>query len=405
MDLLKIAQNTKTSAIKHIKKRSARHLIRRNLSNFKQLPSGDKAYRAAIYFADSKINIYQIRQWYQPFVILSTHIPVVVLVRNPEMAVILQRECPLPIYYAATIAEVEDVVATQSLGAIFYVNQNIRNFQMLRFNNISHTFISHGESEKAYMWSNQLKAYDYVFVAGDAARDRLAKNLTGFDVLERTRAIGRPQLDVDYKAPLDFNPLFKTILYAPTWEGDRPSMSYGSVSSHGVGLIKDLVTNGTYNIIFRPHPRSGVNNPEYRRDIEEIRSILQATGRDPGGPTYFYDDSPSWGWQWSSADACITDMSAVAYDWLATGKPVLITRPADPHAAVGESPALMKLPSLNAEEAHGISAIIRPLIESPAPDHDALVRYHFGDTSRGSSCMRFITAALEVAGSPQSQLP
>ena len=39
-------------------------------------------------------------------------------------------------------------------------------------------------------------------------------------------------------------------------------------------------------------------------------------------------DSGGYGWQWDFADACITDVSAVAYDWLATGKPLLITEPA-----------------------------------------------------------------------------
>ena len=56
---------------------------------------------------------------------------------------------------------------------VFYVNQNQQNFPAMRFADPAHVFICHGESDKDYMSSNQLKAYDRVFVAGTAARERI----------------------------------------------------------------------------------------------------------------------------------------------------------------------------------------------------------------------------------------
>ncbi len=75
------------------------------------------------------------------------------------------------------------------------MNQNTRNFQMFRYGQRWHVFINHGESDKMYMSTNQYKAYDYAFVAGDAARNRLSRVLWDYDLDRRTFAIGRPQAD------------------------------------------------------------------------------------------------------------------------------------------------------------------------------------------------------------------
>ncbi len=94
-----------------------------------------------------------------------------------------------------------------------------------------HVQIGHGESDKGGSVSNQHKAYDVTLVGGQAGRDRLAA-LRGFDVERRTRLIGRPQLDYDYpgRAALAAR-LGSGSSTRPTWEGDRPSIAYGSLVS------------------------------------------------------------------------------------------------------------------------------------------------------------------------------
>lgn len=358
-------------------------------------PINDGRYRAALYFSDSIVNAYQIRQWYEPLEQLAQKIPVVVIVRNPEAAILLKDECPLPIYFARTIGDIELLVESQQLDAVFYVNQNVRNFQMMRFNSPAHVFICHGESEKAYMWSNQLKAYDFVFSAGRAAQQRLEKNLTRYDVGTRTRLVGRPQIDVNYQVPVTFNPKLPTVLYAPTWEGDRPSMRYGSVASHGVDLINSLVSDGGFNVIFRPHPRSGINDAGYLSKLKEIRSLLQREDKNSEATLYF-DESPQWGWQWAVADTCVADISAVAYDFLATGKPLMITKPQSLEAAVDDSPALLEVPALSSEDSVNGPMIIRNLLATNNDAYSSLVEHYFGDTAKGASMARFLDASMEI---------
>lgn len=385
----------KRFAVNRMRRRNSLRAIQSAPWAFSVIPQGEDRYQAALYFADPKVNVYQIRQWYEPMRQLAEHVPVVVLLRNAATALEIREECPLPLYFGRTIAEIEQLLGTQEIGLVFYVNQNIRNFQMMRFNEPAHVFISHGESEKAYMWSNQLKAYDYVFSAGQAARDRLAKNMLRYDATDRTRLIGRPQIDVEHPSPVTLNPDYKTVLYAPTWEGDRPSMSYGSVSSHGVSLLTSLVSSNQYNIIFRPHPRSGINDFKYREDIESLRKLFAEESTDRS-PTLVFDESSSWGWQWAVADVCVTDISAVAYDWLATGKPMLVTRPTNPEASVEDSPALQRIPALESDQSSHAPALIKNLLGVPNQELAELVEYYFGDTSPGASMGRFVQASLEV---------
>ncbi|GAA5226380.1 CDP-glycerol glycerophosphotransferase family protein [Paeniglutamicibacter antarcticus] len=397
MNPFNAAKTIKNIVVKRVKKRNSMRAIQSSPLAFNYLPQGKARYRFALYFADTAVNAYQIRQWYEPMRELAKYAPVVVIVRDPATALRLREECPLPLYFGRTIADIEEMLGTQEIETVFYVNQNIRNFQMMRFNKPAHVFISHGESEKAYMWSNQLKAYDYVFSAGQAARDRLAKNLLRYDAVDRTRLIGRPQIDVRYPVPVSLNAAYKTVLYAPTWEGDRPSMSYGSVSTHGVEMMRDIVASNTYNVIFRPHPRSGVNDAQYKEDVNAIRAMFEES-TSPSSPSLIFDESNSWGWQWSLSDICVTDVSAVAYDWMATGKPMMITAPSNPLASVDDSPALLRVPSLQAANAGGVSTILTGILQTPNHDFNDLVEYYFGDTTPESSMKRFIYESLELLG-------
>ena len=130
-----------------------------------------QSIQIAVYFADTKVNLYQIRQWYAPLAELSKSWPVAIISRSPSATLRLLDEAPLPTLYLRKVADLENFVNEQDLKIVFYVNQNARNFQMFRYGRMWHVFINHGESDKMYMTTNQFKAYDYSLVAGDAAVD------------------------------------------------------------------------------------------------------------------------------------------------------------------------------------------------------------------------------------------
>jgi hypothetical protein len=353
-------------------------------------------YRVGVYFADGKVNLYQLRQWYAPLARLAERHPVLILSRASGAALALLEESPVPVAYVRRVADLEQVIHDQDLHVVFYVNQNAKNFQMMRYGRRWHVFINHGESDKMYMTTNQFKAYDYAFIAGDAARARLEKVLWDYDFDKRAIPIGRPQADHYLDgSPLPYTPDDRdVVLYAPTWEGDRGAAAYGSIASHGVALVRSLLASGRHRVIYRPHPRSGVVDHEYgAANREIIHAIAAANAADPGAQ-HVYDDGPSLGWQLAAADVAIVDISAMVYDRLAAGRPLLITRPVNPDAQIDTGGYLSACEWLVASDGEAMAA----RVDEVAHDEAALERLgfwverYFGDTTPGVTTQRFHAA-------------
>ena len=364
----------------------------------RRLPSVPKpekgSVQVVVYFADTRVNMYQIRQWYAPLAELAKTRNVAIIARSPGSMLTLLDESPVPVVYLRQVVDLERFIHSQDIKIVFYVNQNAKNFQMFRYGRMWHVFINHGESDKMYMTTNQFKAYDYSLIAGDAARDRLARKLWDFDLDRRAISIGRPQADHfagDLPYPADDRTV---VLYAPTWEGDRDSAAYGSIATHGVALVNALLASAAHRVIYRPHPRSGVVDPEYgdaNRSI--IAAIAAANAADPAAH-HVFDDGNDLGWQLAGADVAITDISAMVYDRLATGKPLIVTRPVSPRAEIDESGYLGSSEWLTAQAAGDIVAIADRVQHSEEAQQNLhfWVERHFGDTTQGAATARFHAA-------------
>ncbi|MFD6178513.1 MULTISPECIES: CDP-glycerol glycerophosphotransferase family protein [unclassified Isoptericola] len=359
--------------------------------------TADQKFEVVIFFADPPVNLYQVRQWYEPMRRLAEKHPVVVLTRDVLTAVALTRECPLPVVLQPTVAETEDWMARQSVGIVFYVNQNMTNFRMLRFRDPAHIFISHGESDKDYMASNQLKAYDYTYIAGQAAYERIGRRLVDYDRDTRLVRVGRPQVDVDYEGPALPDDGRTVVLYAPTWEGDRPSMRYSSLASHAGPMLDALLATGTHRVIYRPHPRTGAFAPRYKELHRAVVAKLEAANRADPAAGHVVDTDSAFGWHLKAADVCVADISAVAFDWLATGKPLLLTEPADPATEVDREGIAGLLRTFRAEDAGNVLAAIDAVADGG--DHhryQQIVERYFGDVTPGASLQRFVDASDQI---------
>jgi hypothetical protein len=355
-------------------------------------------YRVAVYFADGAVNMYQIRQWYKPLAELAKNWPVVVLSRSATGARALLGEDAPPVAFVPTVRDLEQFISTQDIRVVLYVNQNTRNFQMFRYGRRWHVFINHGESDKMYMTTNQYKAYDFAFIAGLAARERLGRVLWDYDLDRRTIEIGRPQAD-HYSGQLPYTPDDRTVvLYAPTWEGDRPSAHYGSIRTHGEALVGALLATGRHRVIYRPHPRSGVVDAQYGAANRRIIAALEhANAADPASH-HVLDDGPELGWQLAAADVAIVDISAMVYDRLAADRPLMITRPADPEALIDTHGYLSACEWLDAADAGEIVAHADRVLGDPdsVARLEHWVAYYFGDTTPGAATLRFHAAVAQL---------
>lgn len=376
-------------------------------------PSRDDGFVVGVYHAGDRASSYQLKQWLAPIEDLAATMsletgttldgpgegapwPVGILMRNLDNAREIAQLTELPVRYARLTADLDRFMTQPTLCAVLYVNQAVLNFQALRYPGPAHVHLSHGESEKISMVSNQLKAYDCVFTAGLAARQRIEKALLGR--LPDMRDVGRPQLDYAQPMPQRFQQVLDgsrlTVFYAPTWEGDSPSMAYGTLAQSGVPLVEGLVNAG-FGVIYRPHPRTGVVKPECARADAQIREIVAAADGS------VFDDSPTVSWQFAAADACVAEMSSVAFDWLATHKPLVALAPTDPGAEVAAGGLFERVPSAvgTAEGGRQGAQMVRQELDSAdsgRAEREKVCRYYLGDTSPGSQRRRFAAAVAGV---------
>ena len=144
-----------------------------------------------VYFADDPRRLYQLQQWLPVLERLHAEHPVLLLFRNAMSMREVTAHCGLPAVHARRLEDLTALYAGGDLKCAVYVNNGVSNFQSLAAPTMLHVHVNHGESDKLSMVSNQAKAYDRVFVAGEAAVRRHRAALLGFDESRLVR-VGRP---------------------------------------------------------------------------------------------------------------------------------------------------------------------------------------------------------------------
>lgn len=398
--------------------RRIRHLGGRLIRRWGLLPAGDPdglgdddllrgqslPFSIMVFFADTRENLYQLQQWYGPLLQLNRRHRVGVVCLDSRTAAMIRAECDLPVVCCGRIGVLEELVFRSDVSLCLYVNHNVRNLHPLRFLKMVHVYLGHGESDKAASASNQVKAYDFVLVAGDAGRERLSRNLMLYDADKHVRTIGRPQLDDSSALPGDSEQRRASardgrpaVVYAPTWEGGQPSMAYSSVVSHGEAILRSLLESGEFRVTYRPHPRTGANRAEYAEASQRLQALVLSYAKtDPAGG-HDVDLRSVWNPRRSNADLLIADVSAVAGDWMTTGRPLLVTVPASPDAFLDADNLLNTVPGLRADEAdHTADVVRRELAGGDTSRRRSWVAHTMGDISDGASMTRFLTVCGEL---------
>ena len=344
-----------------------------------------------LHFADPPTNLYQVVPWLRPLEALDQNHRVLIVTRSARSLSELSGLTSLPAVDTPTIGDFEALVDASNFKVCLYVNQFRSNFQAMRMPDMFHVNMSHGESEKLYMASNQAKAYDYMLVAGDAAVDRYARNLISYD-LDRLIKIGRPGLDyVTSVLPSSDRP---TLCYAPTWEGDRPSMRYSSVPTFGVELLRRLLASKQYRVIFRPHPFTGKHSAAAQRGIEAIRELMAAAATDDPHGGHQVNESDEFNDLAAGVDLLVCDNSAVLVDFLATGRPMILTEPdaeSVPLPTGGVADAAYRVSASDVETVEELLTVAFGDDPLAAARGEVVDRY-FGDVAPGAATGRFLQA-------------
>jgi hypothetical protein len=352
------------------------------------------------YFGDDPTRTYQLVQWLAPLEVLHDRHPVGIVVRDPDSATLLRTKTGLPIFTAPTFPELTALYDDLDAKVVLYCNNSMLNFQSLINGRMLHVHINHGESDKQSMASNNAKAYDRVFVAGEAAVQRHAAGLLEFDTGRLVR-IGRPQLDLRPAAVLPPSTR-RTVLYAPTWEGDAAYNNYTSVDTIGAEIVRAILAVPDVRLVYKPHPKVATSTTPSVRDAHQdiLRRVTQAAASDPGGGHRAVVGADILAVM-PDCDAMVTDVSSVGLDWLylCTEKPIFITdRHLDAERLRHEVPISRCADVIAGSSSTDLTALLAARLE-----HDehhlarvAMRHHYFDDLHVGDSTVRFREAVSEL---------
>lgn len=352
------------------------------------------------YFAGDPSRTYQLIQWLEVLEILNDVHPVCVVLRDPASAPVIQSRTALPVFTAETLPELTELYAALDAKVVLYCNNSVQNFESLLDGRRLHVHINHGESDKQSMASNNAKAYDRVFVAGEAAVQRYVSGLLEFDGSRLVR-VGRPQLDLR-RAPLVAPSARRTILYAPTWEGDAEYNDYTSVDIMGESIVRAILSVPDVRLVYKPHPKITTSRTPAvaRAHLDILQVIAEASRHDPSAghvPVLVGDILAVM----LGCDAMVTDVSSVGLDWLYlhTDKPIFLT---DRHGDVEQLRQQIPISRCADVVHHGdveeLATLLRDRLERD--EHQlsrmAMRHHYFDDLHVGDSTARFLGAVSEL---------
>ncbi|WNM38791.1 CDP-glycerol glycerophosphotransferase family protein [Micromonospora halotolerans] len=302
-----------------------------------------------------------------------------------------------PVVLRMGLNQIDDVIAP-SLRAAFYVNTATMNNHVIRYTNLKHIQLNHGDSDKVPSHNPVFRIYDKNFVAGQAAIDRFAANGVNMPA-EMFSIVGRPQVE---NVAIATQPIASIanprVLYAPTWAGFYADSNYSSLLV-GYDIVKALVARGC-SVVFRPHPYSR-RSPALSRECDRIRTLLADDRRTNGRPHVFGAEaevSMTVADCFNASDAMVSDVSSVVADYLYSEKPFVMVAVSVPAARFPEAFPLAR--AAYVIDAHGgrlqgLDAVLDDFLgDDPlATARRDLKKYYLGDIPADRYAQRFLDEA------------
>ena len=353
-----------------------------------------------VYWHAPPNSAFQVTMWLPYLELLG--VPFAIVVRTVGNFLQLQDATKHPVILRRSLTDLDDLIVP-SLRGVFYVNNAMRNNHMVRYSQLMHIQLLHGESDKASSATPIIRMYDRNFVAGQAAIDRF--DTFGVPMPPGIfRIVGRPQVeDVEPERAPVAELTDPSVLYAPTWLGYQAETNYSSLHA-GPAIVRGLLERGC-RVVFRPHPYSA-RSPELRAACEEIRRLLEAdavaTGRE-----HLYgavaEQEMSVVDCFNAVDAMISDVSAVVGDFLHSGKPLAMVSP-----RTGATEFVRQFPMARAAyvleadgtSPRGLNEMLEELLrtDSRREERHRWATYYLGDIPRETYAERFVGVAREELG-------
>jgi hypothetical protein len=254
-----------------------------------------------------------------------------------------------------------------------YPSNTGNNIHLLRLPTLMSAFIGHGDSDKSASNNPFSRAYDELWVAGEAGADRYRRS--GLGIHEgQYRYVGRPQVHAISREPVLGADEVPTVLYAPTWEGVNLDQEYSSVSAVGVRVVEALLAaQPPVRVVFKSHPFTGQRDAKYRFVLARIAGLIDDAAARTGIDHRVVKGGSINEW-FNRATALVTDISSVVSDFLASEKPYAVFN----HTDLDDEAFRAEFPSTGAgttigRDGRGIAEFI-DVVTRAAPDVHAEAR-------------------------------
>jgi hypothetical protein len=245
-----------------------------------------------------------------------------------------------------------------SARVALYPSNTGNNIHLLRLPTMMSAFIGHGDSDKSASNNPFSRAYDELWVAGEAGADRYRRSGLGISETQY-RFVGRPQVHGIAREPRLGDEPVPTVLYAPTWEGVNHDQEYSSVSAVGTQIVEALLSaEPPVRVVFKAHPFTGQRDAKYRAVLSHIATLLDDASTRTGIDHRVIKGGSINEW-FNRSSAMITDISSVVSDYVASEKPYAVFN----HTPMDEAAFRTEFPSAGAgtvigRDGHGIAEFI-----------------------------------------------
>lgn len=303
-------------------------VLRRHVSRiaFRDLPRvlDEHAAEFVLYWDAPRGSVFQVSMWL-PY-LKRIGLPFFIIVRRDSaFDEVVELDQDIAVVLARSMSDL-DRLMVESITTAFYVNNGMRNSHLVRFPEITHVQLLHGDSDKAPSYNPVTGMFDLIYVAGQAGIDRY--RLNGVKISEDKFAIvGRPQVEAIQRGAVQSSIERFVVLYAPTWRGYYDDSSYSSLPL-GKKLFEYLLKRNV-SIIFRPHPYCW-KDPEFRIIIQELHDMLKHHSAVSGVQHIFgqrAEQEMSIIDCFNASDVMISDVSSVVIDYLQSEKPLALMSP------------------------------------------------------------------------------
>lgn len=164
----------------------------------------------------------------------------------------------------------------ESGKCVFYLFNAQSNCRLVANRELTHIFVTHGESHKPASVKPIIRIYDFVVASGKVGIDRYLKSglfndcdiNSGKVITLGDTFIGNNKFTYDKNS--------KSIVYAPTWEGGIPEEDYCSINeSNTTKIIKFCHHEGIKKIYIQAHPNLGHRMPSRKDDLFSMISRFE----------------------------------------------------------------------------------------------------------------------------------